>query len=93
MSNDPRTWNYRLVKSNTGIIGIFEVYYDSEGNPRACTTHPAQVMGETVEEILRIVKNMEQAADKPVLPMALFEADRESAIARIMQLDEELEGS
>jgi hypothetical protein len=50
-------------------------------------------MGETVEEILRIVRNMEQAADKPVLPMALFEADRESAIARIMQLDEELEGS
>lgn len=89
MSNDIKTWNYRLVKSNTGIIGVFEVYYDSEGRPCACTAHPAQVMGESVEEILKIVNNMKQAADRPILHMEIFEESRERAIAEIMRLGEE----
>jgi len=64
------TWNYRLISVKVGDgeeIGLYEVYYDSDGVPIARTTKPARFTGETPEEIEAILGWAMQALEKPVL--------------------------
>mgnify|MGYP006926888790 FL=1 len=48
-------------------IGIHEVYYGEDGEPRSCTMSPVSPIGEDVEGLKKDLEMMEQAFDKPVL--------------------------
>ena len=65
------TWNHRVVKkiSDDGsdeYYSIQEVYYDDEGKPYAQTID-LQVEGDTVTEIRKVLEQMLEALDNPVM--------------------------
>jgi len=60
------TWNYRIVRSFGGSLGIHEVYYDEEG-PRTWTENPMTLYGETLDELKEDFMMMAQALLKPIL--------------------------
>ena len=78
MSDEPDFgggWNYRLVKKQTEreeLIGVHEVYYNSDGEPRSCTKNPIGIQRESVEELAKEHFRMKQAFEKPVLEYESF---------------------
>lgn len=63
-------WNHRVVVKKVGgenHYGIHEVYYDSNGNPTACTEDPVHPFGETFEELAAEIQYFSQALEKPLL--------------------------
>lgn len=58
------TWNHRVVKDNDGkwpYYAIYEVYY-TEGVADAMSTEPASVVGESPEEIIKLLETMLKSA-------------------------------
>jgi uncharacterized protein with NAD-binding domain and iron-sulfur cluster len=54
------TWNYRIIKHDDGdpiYYGLHEVYYDEEHNIDMWTLE-AEVVGDSVEEIVSVLKMM-----------------------------------
>lgn len=50
------TWHYRLVKYADGSgFGVHEVYYNDDGTPKAMSKKPTDFVGETVEEVNRLL--------------------------------------
>jgi len=86
-----KAWSYRMIRSAAGYVGIYEVYFDDQGVPCACTIHPVSAVGDTPEELKQSFERMQDAFKHDVLDMALFEAKREQAISEIVRLGEELE--
>ncbi len=60
------TWNYRIVFKDDGYA-IHEVYYDSEGEPTACTVQAVSPFGETVMELRQDARAYMTALGRPVL--------------------------
>ena len=63
-------WNYRLVRKQTeheDVVGVHEVYYNSDGEPRSCTKKPVGIQRESIEELEKELFCMKQAFEKPVL--------------------------
>ena len=60
------TWNYRIVQIDSDF-GIYEVYYDDEGNPMARTEDPVGCVGGDLKELRRSFDYMEHAFKLPVL--------------------------
>lgn len=55
------SWNYRLWKINNGVETFYELketYYNNKGEICACTDRPAEVSGESVEEIKTRLQQM-----------------------------------
>ena len=67
------TWNYRIVRridplSASGYwLGIYEAYYDDEGNCDALTEDAISVEGETLESLHADYRLFAEAFTKPVL--------------------------
>ena len=64
-------WDYRICSRTTTQgetwHGIYEVYYDTDGNPQHCSETEVAPFGDTPEELIEDVKRMAEAAGKPVL--------------------------
>jgi hypothetical protein len=68
------TWNYRVVRTTDGeeeSFAIYEVYYDDDGRPEACTEDPAHPSGETLEELAEDLTYYQAALSQPVLDDAI----------------------
>lgn len=66
------SWNYRVIKSAEGY-SIYEVFYDDNGNPDACTQEPiVDFYCETPEAIQFELDIIKKAFDKPVLNIEDF---------------------
>ena len=64
------TWNYRVIRKDTTdgeYYGIFEVYYDSSGNPEMVTVDPIGPAGDTPKELRQDLAYMLAALRLPVL--------------------------
>jgi hypothetical protein len=67
------SWNYRLIKHvSDGTLAIHEVYYDEAGNITAIAENPAVVLGDTVEEIIRVLDKMAEAHTKEFISSDYF---------------------
>lgn len=63
-------WNYRLLRRQTehgGQVAIHEVYYDENGDPRACTKEPVAIAAGEVDRLEEDMELMTEAFEKPVL--------------------------
>lgn len=66
------TWNYRVVRN--GIeFGIYEVYYDGDGNIMFSSEFPEVAYGETLDELLSDYARMAEAFNKPVIDFNTLE--------------------
>jgi len=92
MSKQLKTWAYRMIRNAAGYVGIYEVYFDDQGAPSACTIYPVSVVGDTPEELKQTFERMQEAFKHDVLDMAVFEAKREQVISEIIRLGKELQG-
>ena len=65
------SWNYRVVKNyhveGEEYFAIHEVYYDDDGNPKACTALPVAFLGNDIADLKAVLDMAKQACDKPVL--------------------------
>jgi hypothetical protein len=62
------TWNYRVV-NNKGNFGIYEVYYDENGNANAWSQDPMEPYGESLEELRADLKRMLMALERPLFDL------------------------
>ncbi len=60
------SWNYRVIKFPAGFFGLYEVYYDSAGNPNGYLD-ASLTRWETSEEIAGSLKLMQEALEKPII--------------------------
>ena len=63
-------WNYRVMrngKDDSVWYGIYEVYYDDDGEIYAWTAEPQEPFGNTPEELRHSLGLMVLALDKPIL--------------------------
>lgn len=70
-------WNYRVIqKEHLGqnvdlnercSFGIYEVYYDDNGNITSCTIEPMDPYGTTVDDLKECLTMMQKAFSFPVL--------------------------
>ena len=64
-------WNYRIIKreqsSGEVTYGIYEVYYDLEGNVRGHTENPISVIGESIDDLKFDIENLKESLNKDVL--------------------------
>lgn len=67
-------WNYRVVRraytspgGNGVVYGIYEAYYDDDGQINGLTENPQHVFGESLEELKRDHELMTQAFNLPVV--------------------------
>lgn len=90
-------WNYRVIRTDHKPIGnlkmgptfnIYEVYYDEEGNPTACSQDPLPPMGEAdpdhedlddngLESLRHALELYTQALERPILKWSDFPFDKE----------------
>jgi len=64
------TWNYRVVQTLDGSLGIHEVYYDKHGKINGWSEGPISICVDEEEGIDAIkwdLKHMKLALKKPVL--------------------------
>jgi hypothetical protein len=74
MSEDQRTWNYRVIRHADGSLALHEVYYDATGRAVAMTENPVS-FGVTEEEtqadlIRTLDRALKDARERPVLEAA-----------------------
>ena len=66
----PMSWNYRVVvksdKDETWF-GIHEAYYDAAGRVTMISENAIAPCGESLEELVRDLDNMQHAFDQPAL--------------------------
>jgi len=64
-------WNYRIIKreqsSGEVTYGIYEVYYDLEGNMRGHTETPISVIGESIDDLKFDIENLRESLNKDIL--------------------------
>lgn len=66
------SWNYRVVnrkceQTKEEFLGIYEVYYNPDGTPRAVTIDPVTFISSDLEEMKDIISKVKEATEKPVL--------------------------
>lgn len=71
------TWNHRVVhrKYDNGeeTFGVYEVFYDDDGNPDKITTRPVEVMCDSVGGVRQTLEWMTKALRESVLEYSDFE--------------------
>jgi hypothetical protein len=64
-------WDHRVLahKQKDGEVyyQIHEVYYDKEENATAYTTNPVSIIGDSITGIQRVLDNLKDSLNKPVL--------------------------
>lgn len=75
------TWNYRVIRhmepDGSEYLAIHEVYYDAGGQPNGVTAEPADIGGESIEEMANVLVMMRKAIHAPIIPMQFFEKQEE----------------
>jgi hypothetical protein len=75
------TWNYRVLRKlcDPDVDGqqeeeyaIYEVYYDTHGNPAMCSEDPVFPMGNTQKELMEDVQNYLKSFDLPCMDWHAF---------------------
>jgi hypothetical protein len=69
------TWNYRIIRHvsvSEVWYAVHEVYYDSFGNPVACSEDPVFPMGYALTEITDDLNRYHKALSKPILDYSTF---------------------
>lgn len=62
------TWEYRVgFDPKTRHYGIYEYYVDHKMGLTGCTADPLPPLGESREELLRDMRRMLKAFDKPTI--------------------------
>ena len=64
------TWNYRVVRldyEDEYEYGVYEVYYDNDGNPASRTENPVGCTGVDIRELHESFQYMSIAFSKPTL--------------------------
>lgn len=69
------SWNYRVMrrefKNSSGEVeeefGIYEVYYDENGEPNGWTKEPRPITAESLEGLKWVHEKIAEAMGKPVL--------------------------
>ena len=64
------TWNYRIVKHDTGKTAYFavhEVFYDDKGKVTNWTADPIDIVGDNKSEVVKTLKQMTSDITTPVL--------------------------
>jgi hypothetical protein len=78
-------WNHRVIEfvepDGTPWRAIHEVQYDDQGRPCAYTENPADVSGESDEDLLVALERMRRAIEKPHLVEADFKEAQIDALA------------
>jgi len=75
------SWNYRVIKKESGDYEIHEVYYKNKCNKKnkckckieAISTNPMSAYGETPQELSDDLQAMAEAFERPVLKMKKLE--------------------
>ena len=67
------SWNYRIVKTEGQGWGLYEVYYDKDGNPKSVTLNPIDFFNEDVKDLASSFELAGRAFEKPVLQMKIFD--------------------
>ena len=60
------SWNYRMVRHSSGNLFIHEVYYYSDGTPKAMSTEPIIPQGEDRYVLLEDLIYMQEALEKEI---------------------------
>lgn len=68
-------WNYRVLKRTYPLpngeseidYAIYEVYYNVNGEPNACSKNPMYIRGDSIEELKADLELYKQAFNKPIL--------------------------
>lgn len=71
-------WNYRVIKTvenGDDVFAIHDVYYHSDGTPRAYSVNPSRIIWLEEDEPTAILDRMQGALLKPVLTDADFDSD------------------
>lgn len=71
------TWNYRVLRYQSGDVGIHEVYYDDDGKAVSCTVDEIGAMGADLDELRSDLEHMMRALSLPVLDYDAFGKDAE----------------
>lgn len=66
------TWNYRVLRAETGELGIHEVYYDDD-QVASWSADPMPITGETVEELATELGHMAFALQQRILDETILE--------------------
>lgn len=61
------TWNYRVISSAENGLGIYEVYYDENGNIKYFSEDAVSPRGDSLEELNEDFVRYKDALQKPVL--------------------------
>jgi hypothetical protein len=64
------SWNYRLIKHKDGLVGLHEVFYDEQDNPKAYTKF-AVFYGDDVEDVLREMRNALNDSENQAVLLAI----------------------
>lgn len=64
------SWNYRVIKKvkrDEECYGIYEVFYNDDGEIELVSVDPAPVTGRSLQEMQDTFEKMVEAARKPIL--------------------------
>jgi hypothetical protein len=69
------TWNYRVIKKpegNEDLYAIYEVYYDSIGQPRSYSVEPCTVYTDSIEDLENELQRLQSALSNSILTLEDF---------------------
>lgn len=62
-------WNYRVFRESNDEYVIREVFYSDDGTILACSAQPAELFGQSTDELARVLEDVQAALQLPVLTM------------------------
>ncbi|OCG00873.1 hypothetical protein [Gilliamella sp. wkB112] len=60
-------WNYRVMDSHLNGLGIYEVYYDEDGNINYFSNNAVSPRGDSLEELKKDLLLYMEALERPIL--------------------------
>ena len=66
-------WNYRIVEIEGQGWGLYEVFYDDDGNLDGVTVNPIDFFSDNVKDLKSSFELASHAFEKPVLQMKMFD--------------------
>ena len=62
-------WNYRVFRESDDEYVIREVFYSDDGTILACSAQPAELFGQSTDELGRMLEDFQAALQLPVLTL------------------------